>query len=264
LNYIIIIFLEDDPYISVLEGTDWITKGSFTTATELDEEVTWSQSGGHLLYLCYEKSVSTPLDSGFLPAHFGATLSSTPSVATPSIVSTEPSNLSFKDKIAMVLKVPSELVNHQDKGLKDAWAKYKAYLNAVTKLDDLWNAGQLRNVFDKKPILTDIKNLFKGKTQWHITYHKVFPKLNNYPEMVSWLEDQEDKQSDLDLWGIQKPSYSFSDLQTWLANGGRIESDGTSSEDLVPTKKSKKSVKDKEKKLARKDKGKRKASSSRL
>ncbi|KAK2462225.1 hypothetical protein APHAL10511_005721 [Amanita phalloides] len=56
---------------------------------------------------------------------------------------------SFKDKLVMALEIPQQLANHTDKGLQDAWKKYKAYLDASKKLDDLWDAGQLRNLFDR-------------------------------------------------------------------------------------------------------------------
>ena len=38
--------------------------------------------------------------------------------------------------------------------------------------------------------------------------------------MVSWLEDSDEKLSDLELWGTVKSTYAFSDLLEWLANGG--------------------------------------------
>ena len=37
---------------------------------------------------------------------------------------------------------------------------------------------------------------------------------------MSWLEDSDDKFLDIELWGILKPAYAFSDLLEWLANGG--------------------------------------------
>jgi hypothetical protein len=37
-----------------------------------------------------------------------------------------------------------------------------------------------------------------------------------YPDMVEWLEDGEDRPSSVDVWGLQKTSYSFSDFKKWL------------------------------------------------
>ena len=45
-----------------------------------------------------------------------------------------------------------------------------------------------------------------------MTYGKAFPKLADYPAMVSWLENSDDKLSDLELWGVEKAMYGFSDL----------------------------------------------------
>jgi len=38
--------------------------------------------------------------------------------------------------------------------------------------------------------------------------------------MVPWLENDEDKLSDVELWRISKPVYGFSDFLEWLANNG--------------------------------------------
>ena len=38
--------------------------------------------------------------------------------------------------------------------------------------------------------------------------------------MVSWLENSDDKLSDLELWGVEKSVYGFSDFFEWLDNDG--------------------------------------------
>jgi hypothetical protein len=141
---------------------------------------------------------------------------------------------SFKDKLIAVLEIPLELTDHKDPNLGYAWQKYKACLAAVKTCNTLWDSGKLKGVFDKKPTQADIVGVFKGKTQWHLTYSKAFPRVSNFPQMVSWLEDQSDKLSDLELWGVAKSGYTFSDLMEWLKNGGEgiggPESDGESRE----------------------------------
>ena len=42
--------------------------------------------------------------------------------------------------------------------------------------------------------------------------------------MVAWLEGHPDS-VDVDVWGVQKASYTFSHLSAWLDNGGAWESD---------------------------------------
>jgi hypothetical protein len=88
---------------------------------------------------------------------------------------------------------------------------------------------------------------FKGKTQWHASYAKAFPKLANYPKMVAWLEDHKEKKSDKDLWGIAKKTYGFSELLKWLANDGNGLDISDSSEVESIKGKKKQSVKGKEK-----------------
>ena len=42
--------------------------------------------------------------------------------------------------------------------------------------------------------------------------------------MVAWLEGHPDS-VDVDVWEVQKASYTFSHLSAWLDNGGAWESD---------------------------------------
>ena len=67
--------------------------------------------------------------------------------------------------------------------------------------------------------------------------------------MVSWLENSDNKLSDVKLWGVSKLTYTFSDLLEWLANGG---------EDLTMTKTETQSDMKKKKKAKTKGKAKKK------
>lgn len=126
----------------------------------------------------------------------------------------------FKDKLITALSIPVELTDHKDLNLGYAWQKYKACLAATKTCSLLWETGNLKKIFDRKPTQADIVSIFKGKSQWHLTYSKAFPKVSNYPTMVAWLENNDDKLSDVELWGVMKPAYTFSDLLEWLANDG--------------------------------------------
>src|SRR5882762_3672559 len=99
----------------------------------------------------------------------------------------------FKDKLVAALDIPLELTDHTDKNLGFAWQKYKACEAAIKTCDSLWQSGKLKEVFDKKPSQSDIVSIFKGKSQYHLTYKKAFLKISQYTEMVSWLEDASDK-----------------------------------------------------------------------
>lgn len=160
----------------------------------------------------FSASTTLPITRDLTPGSAAASHFSETSQTTGSL---------FKDKLIAALAIPLELTDHKDPNLGYAWQKYKACLAAVKTCNTLWDSGQLRGVFDKKPTQADIIGVFKGKTQWHLTYSKAFPKVSSYPAMVSWLENQSDKLSDLELWGVVKPAYAFSDLMEWLDNGGK-------------------------------------------
>ena len=165
-------------------------------------------------------SVSTPLGStGTTPPD---TRMSTPfSVTAPHLLmGSSHTGSPFKDKIIASLGIPVELADHKEVNLCYAWQKYKAYSAAVKTCNMLWDSGKLREAFDQKPMQVDLISIFKGKSQWHLMYTKAFPKLSGPPTMVSWLEDSDDKLSDIELWGVLKPAHAFSHLLEWLVNGG--------------------------------------------
>lgn len=136
------------------------------------------------------------------------------------VMGTSSTGSMFKDKLIAALNIPAELSDHKDISLGCAWKKYNAFLVASKTCNTLWDSKQLHGVFDRKPTQADIISVFKGKSQWHMTYQKAFPKVSGYPAMVSWLEEDDDKLSDVELWGISKDAYGFADLLEWLANDG--------------------------------------------
>jgi len=151
-----------------------------------------------------------------------------------------------------------ELTDHKDINLGYAWQKYNACTKAIATCESLWKAGKLKTVFDWKPTQADIISIFKGKSQWHLTYNKAFPKLSSHPTMVSWLEDRADKLSDVELWGISKPIYVFSDLLEWLGNGGegltQVETETESDVEEVQKGREKGKARGKKEKEKQKDK----------
>ena len=161
-----------------------------------------------------------------------------------------------KAKLIASLGISVELTDHNDINLGYAWQKYKTCLKAIETCKSLWQSRQLREVFDQKPTQAHIIGVFKGKTQWHLTYAKAFPKLAEYSAMVSWLEDSDDKLSDFELWGVEKSAYGFSDLLEWLNNDGVSLSNARSKEKGKGKEKEKEKEKGKGKR--RKDKGKEK------
>ena len=56
--------------------------------------------------------------------------------------------------------------------------------------------------------------------------------------MVEWLEGESDLVA-VDVWGVHKGNYSFSDLGVWLKNGGKWEPDYDDEEEEKVRKRSK-------------------------
>jgi hypothetical protein len=204
--------IESNPQISVYEQGEWTDKGRYTAAVMFDEEIEWiKQKKDYILPVCYVRhfyslyyflifishqeqqpafapalSVSTPL--GSTGSTTPDTRDSTPLSATTSHFPMMSSHTGspFKDKIIASLNIPVELTDHKDINLGYAWQKYKACLAAIKTCNLLWESKKLRDVFDRKPTQADIISIFKGKSQWHLTYSKAFPKLSSYPTMVFW------------------------------------------------------------------------------
>lgn len=133
---------------------------------------------------------------------------------------------SFKSQLIGLLNIPVHLTGSGDVTLPVAYQKYKAYLVACSTLDDMvadgtWTIG--------RPTRTDLVELFVSKSFFHSHYRRHFSKVADYSEMVAWLEGQPGS-VDVDVWGVKKANYSFSDLKTWLANGGVLELDNEDEE----------------------------------
>ena len=55
------------------------------------------------------------------------------------------------------------------------------------------------------------------KSFWHSHVKKYFSRVANHPLLVAWLENiPEDRPSDLEVWGMEKSSYTFKDLDAFL------------------------------------------------
>jgi hypothetical protein len=89
--------------------------------------------------------------------------------------------------------------------------------------------------------------------------------------MIAWLEE-EPGSVDVDVWGVKKVNYSFSDLKVWLENRGILDNEDEEFERLKVVKKGKGKGKEKDvekekgkekKKKKEKDRGHKKESSKR-
>jgi hypothetical protein len=107
------------------------------------------------------------------------------------------------------LGIPNHLSNLADRNLHFAYQKYKAYVQAYQTLLKCVSDGTWPG---KKPSGTDIIEIFLSKSMWFSHYKPAFTKVSNYPLMVEWLENGEDKPSDLEAWGVEKVVYTLTDL----------------------------------------------------
>ena len=145
------------------------------------------------------------------PPYSGATSTTTAQV----LVSAESAS-PLKDQLMTLLGISAHLSAHNDRNIHFAYEKYKGYLQASQTLSkmDSWPG--------KKPCATDLIEVFVSKSMWFSHHKPAFSKVADYSEMVKWLEDSDDKGTDLDVWGVEKGSYSLMDLHKFVNNGGTL------------------------------------------
>jgi hypothetical protein len=130
-------------------------------------------------------------------------------------------------------------------------------LIAVKTLDEKWKDGVLP--YECKPSQEHIIETMQSKTFWYDYICKYFTKVGEHPDMVSWLENNDDAPSDIEVWRVEKKSYSFGDLDQYLKSGGvglskMKEEKSKGKEKAGSSKKGKEKEKEKEKKLSKKSK----------
>src|ERR1700679_1023613 len=120
---------------------------------------------------------------------------------------------SAKEAILTLLGIPIHLSDRLDHSLHISYSKYRAHLEATQTYermvaDGTWSGNKLSAV--------DFIELFVSKSFWHSHVKKYFSKVSDHPLMVEWLENGEHRPSDLDVWGVEKSSYTFKDLDAYL------------------------------------------------
>ena len=95
------------------------------------------------------------------------------------------------------------------------YRKYKAIVAAIyAALEITWEV--------KKPTDTEIIECFVAKSSFYRTL-KHFKTVSNYPDMQKWLENNNDAPSSLKAWGVHKESYTYTDFDEWVLNGGTLD-----------------------------------------
>ena len=121
-----------------------------------------------------------------------------------------------------ILGIKPELSDRSKKGLKWCYEKYKALNAAVQTMDPLSKQGKWPLVA-KKPNHTELVEIFMSKSYWHSYIMKPFTVIARYPQMVAWLEDEDDGPTDFEVWHLQKSEYGFKELKEWLKNDGTLD-----------------------------------------
>ena len=131
------------------------------------------------------------------------------------------STVDSKSQLIELLGISANLTHLGNVSLQLAYKKYMAFLVACQTLSDMiknWTWPI------KRPTRTELIELFVSKSFFHSHYQRYFSKVADYPNMIAWLEEEPDS-VDIDVWGVQKDNYSFTELRVWLQNGGTLELD---------------------------------------
>ena len=124
--------------------------------------------------------------------------------------------------IAAELQIPSNMLRTgAPLSLQANYTRYLVYLEACQTLANLKNTGTWPSGL-KVPGQMDVILLFIGKSAWYDSWSKTFHNITKYPEMVKWLRMEDDRQSDLEVWGIAHNVYNFVHLITWVENEGSL------------------------------------------
>ena len=250
---------EQNQRVFVFEDDLWAVKGRYESVLASNEDVNWSVLENQFILKLLIVSILSTFCSILINKNKQADDKPTQATSTPTTPgpSAQPpsystaiattSLTSMKEQLATLLGVPLHLVGSGDVSLRIAYQKYKAFLAATHTAEQLVSNGTL----DKKPPQGDIMALFSSKSYFHSHIKKCFSKVADHPEMVAWLEE-EPGVHDVDVWGVQKEVYNFTDLKAWLSNGGPLVSDDDY-EETVDKRKGKKKGKEIDK---GKDKGK--------
>jgi hypothetical protein len=135
--------------------------------------------------------------------------SKTPSIAGVTVADPK------KAHIITRLDIPSDLTDRSDTSLHMGYKKYKAITAAI-------HASSMISWEVKKPTDTEIVEIFVAKSSFHKNL-KHFKHVSKYPDMQSWLENDDDAPSSANVWGVHQESYTYADFEEWVLNGGTLD-----------------------------------------
>ena len=116
------------------------------------------------------------------------------------------------------LGVSPELSDRTEGGLRHAYEKYMAYLQACKTYGEMMAN---KSWVGEKLTGADLIELFVSKSYFHSHYKKFFSKVSNYPDLADWLEGSPTAPSDVDIWGEERGIYHFKDLEKFMGEHDR-------------------------------------------
>jgi hypothetical protein len=128
-------------------------------------------------------------------------------------------------EIMAALDIPVHFADRTDRGIQAAFQKWKVVLAAMQRYNSMESDGTWLLA---KQSDTDIIQLCIGKSFWYSHYQKKFKKVASYPMLVKWLDGEDDASSNLELWGVEKSSYNFTDLEKWLQDKESSDTESSS------------------------------------
>ncbi len=219
---------EQNTHVYVYEDNTWSVIGWYETAIKQDEAVDWTVVNQQFsLKLCLVSfQVICFLNFGITEyqevddhTQMSAVQPSVQPSVQSSVLPVETPTISFKQQLITILGIPTHLTGSGDVSLQLSYQKYQAFLAAFQTLEEMLQA---KTWTMSRPTKTDIIELFVSKSYFHSHYKCHFPKVAEYDNMVASLNENENLPSVVDLWGIKKEVYTFTDLAAWLDNGGTL------------------------------------------
>lgn len=98
-----------------------------------------------------------------------------------------------------------------------AYSKYQGFLQAQTLMFRMIDDGDWPI---RQPTSDELIKVFVSKSVWHASYRPYFPRALAFPELIKWLEKHSDAPSNMDVFGVVKQLYTFSEFKVVL---GRLE-----------------------------------------
>ncbi|KAF8977539.1 hypothetical protein BDQ17DRAFT_1339177 [Cyathus striatus] len=192
-------FFTADRCLYVCESKAWNILGNFESAVKDDEEVDWLKIDGEFILPI--------LSSGFQP--------NTPlslDIETYSIQSKGGISEQRTEELIDVLKIPRDILVSTAPRLQ---VTYQRYLACIKANSDHNTMDKNRTWPVAKATKKEIVTVFVSSSAWYENYSN-FDKIADFPAMQSWLAEDEDSPTDLDLWGFERDYYTFLDLKRWL------------------------------------------------